>query len=62
MARVIVGVVARRLENGSFLPSEPIYKDVQKPKNEEKSYIPLDDLAAIFADKFKSYKKRNVQI
>ena len=55
MALVRVGTMALRSPEGEFLPEEPIYREIEE---QEKSgeYIPLAELAEIFADKFKTHK------
>lgn len=56
MALVQVGVMALRSPNGEFLPSEPIYRDISEEQENKSEYIPMDELAEIFADKFKAHK------
>lgn len=59
MALVPVGIMAMRLPDGNFLPAVPIYREIELSQKEaEKSeYLPLDELAEIFADKFKKHKE-----
>ncbi len=55
MALVMVGTIALRSPDGNFLPAKPIYREIEEPK-ETSEYLPFDELAEIFADKFKTYK------
>jgi hypothetical protein len=55
MALVKVGTMALRSPEGEFLPEEPIYREIEEPKQSD-DYIPIGELAEIFADKFKAYK------
>ena len=56
MALVQVGIKALRFSSGEFLPSEPIYREIAEDQESQNEYLPLDELAEIFADKFKAYK------
>ena len=58
MALVKVGTMALRSPTGEFLPEEPIYREIAEPKSTSE-YIPrdpLDEIAEVFAKKFKAYK------
>ena len=55
MALVQVGTMALRSPEGEFLPEEPIYREIEGPAKSGE-YIPIDELAEIFADKFKDHK------
>lgn len=55
MALVKVGVMALRSPEGEFLPEEPVYREIEEEKKSGE-YIPLGELAEIFADKFKAHK------
>ena len=55
MALVKVGTMALRSPEGEFLPEEPIYREIEEQKKSGE-YIPLGELAEIFADKFKAHK------
>lgn len=55
MARIQIGIIAYRKPNGDFLPAIPIYRDVATERPIEE-LLPIDELAEIFADKFKAYK------
>ena len=55
MALVKIGTMALRSPEGEFLPEEPIYREIEEPKKSGE-YIPLGELAEIFADKFKAHK------
>lgn len=55
MALVKIGTMALRSPEGDFLPEEPIYREIEEPKKSGE-YIPLGELAEIFADKFKAHK------
>ena len=57
MARVQVGFVADRTPDGNFLPPRPIYREIPDEIVEKDEYLPLDDLAKVFADKFMAYKR-----
>ena len=57
MALVQVGIIALRAPDGSFLPSTPIYKDLQvnergRTAQEEKATA---EISRILAAKFKAY-------
>lgn len=56
MALVQVGTMALRSPSGEFLPSEPIYREIAEDQESQSEYLPLDELAEVFADKFKAYK------
>ena len=56
MAFVQVGTMALRSPSGEFLPSEPIYREIAEDQEYPSEYLPLDELAEIFADKFKAHK------
>lgn len=55
MALVKIGTMALRSPEGEFLTEEPIYREIEEPKKSGE-YIPLGELAEIFADKFKAHK------
>lgn len=55
MALVKIGTMALRSPTGEFLSEEPIYREIDEPANSGE-YIPLGELAEIFADKFKAHK------
>lgn len=55
MALVKIGTMALRSPEGEFLPEEPIYREIEELKKSSE-YIPLCELAEIFADKFKAHK------
>jgi len=57
MALVKVGIVALRAPDGSFLPAEPIYKELPvnergRTVQEEKS---TEEISKLLAGKFKAY-------
>lgn len=61
-----IGTMALRAPDGSFLPSQPIYKEVTVPDEEEKTDRPavgefddfdLNMIAEIFFRKYKAFKK-----
>ena len=56
MALVQVGMIALRTPSGEILPAEPIYREIEEEQESPSEYLPLDELAEIFADKFKEYK------
>jgi len=56
MALVQVGTMALRDSNGNFLPGVPIYREQAETPQKTSEYIPVDELAEIFADRFKAYK------
>lgn len=56
MALVQVGTMALRSPSGEFLPSEPIYREIAEEHESQSDYLPLDELAEIFADRFKAHK------
>ena len=56
MALVQVGAMALRKPNGDFLPMQPIYREFAEESEQQSEYTPLDELAEIFADKFKARK------
>jgi hypothetical protein len=58
MPFVQVGITALRAPDGTFLPSTPIYAEV--PEVSPEGLTPtendtIDDIAQIFAEKFKQY-------
>lgn len=55
MALVQIGTMALRSPNGEFLPSVPIYRETAQ-EDPESEYIPVDELAEIFANKFQAFK------
>lgn len=56
MPYIQVGVIALRTPDGEFLPAQPIYRDIPEPPP-GKDYIPADELADIFAEKFKKHRE-----
>ncbi len=56
MALVQVGTMALRSPSGEFLPSEPIYREIAEEHESQSEYLPLDELAEIFADRFQAHK------
>ncbi len=56
MARVQVGIIARRAADGSFLPALPIYREIESIQEPQSTDIFPDALLQLFADKFKEYK------
>lgn len=57
MAQVMVGLVARRAADGTFLPAAPIYREAAvnergRTRQEEEN---LSELSKLLAAKFKEY-------
>ena len=55
MAYIRVGTVAYRTPSGEFLPSIPICREIE---DGSEVHLPLDDLAVIFADRFRLYQQK----
>ena len=56
MALVMIGTMALRSPTGEFLPEEPIYREIADTPNSDNEYIPVGELAKIFAKKFEAHK------
>lgn len=54
-----IGTMALRAPDGSFLPSRPIYRKAKRKteKHPDVNTIDLDDVAEIFYEKYKAFKK-----
>ena len=50
-----IGTAALRAPNGEFLPSQPIFREIETQQPMKKSYIDEDELFDIFADKCLNY-------
>lgn len=58
MPFVQIGITALRAPDGTFLPSTPIYAEVPEVTREGLAPVEsetIDDIAQIFAEKFKQY-------
>ena len=56
MAKVMIGCIGFRGEDGEFMPAKPIYRDIPGIETDEESnYLPMDALIALFADKYKAH-------
>ena len=58
MPFVQVGITALRAPDGTFLPSTPIYAEVPEVTREGLAPVEdktVDDIAHVFAEKFKQY-------
>lgn len=56
MAKVMIGCIGYRGEDGDFLPAKPIYREIPGIETDEESnYLPMDALIALFADKYKAH-------
>lgn len=55
MAKVMVGIIAYRREDGSFLPSKPIYRDIPNAPEDPVQHYPLEELTEFFAKKYMEF-------
>lgn len=55
MKRIQIGMIAHRKPNGEFLPPIPIMREIER-KDSSVDLLPINELAEIFADKFKAFK------
>jgi len=62
MEKVIVGTFARRDEAGNFLPSVPIYQELDE-RTQAKRDVVFDELGKIFFEKMKAagLVRRNIK-
>lgn len=56
MEKIQIGTFARRTEDGSFLPSQPICQDVERAAEGIVPVPPYDDLAKMFYKIIKNAK------
>ena len=56
MEKIQIGTFARRTEDGSFLPSQPIYQNVERAAEGIVPVPPYDDLAEMFYKIIKNAK------
>lgn len=55
MAKVMVGVIARRREDGTFLPAQPIYREIPEFPEDSYEHYPFKELEEYFAKKYTEF-------
>lgn len=52
MAKVMVGVIAHRREDGTFLPAQPIYREIPEFPEDSYEHYPFERIVDYFAEKY----------